>query len=117
MLKTNIYLCIVLNSCGAAGFERLSPKAMINDGLLDFIAFKTMNIISMALLFIKITRIEHLNDPNIIFFRDNYIEVEFLGDMDDNYLYKTDIDGETGPSMPVLITTVCNALDILVPGG
>lgn len=106
----DIYLFIVLNSRGAGGFENLSPDSLINDGLFEFIAFRSMPILEMAKLMIKAFSGEFLKDPNIIYFQDNYIKVEPLS-VDEQYL-ETDIDGEPGPHLPVEIVNIKEKLRI-----
>ncbi len=112
VIEKNIFFFVALNSAGAGGFEKLSADAKIDDGLLDFIAFKEMGLVEMAALFIKILKGEHLNDPNIIFFQDDYIKIELLSNHDERLL-ATDVDGESGPLMPIEITLVKKPIEMI----
>lgn len=103
-------LFLVLNSSGAAGFNDISPKASISDGLFDFIGFKDIKLTDIMGLLIKFFKREYLDDDRILFFRDNYIKVENLSE---NLKYlETDVDGELGPEMPIEITNLKGALKI-----
>ena len=108
----DLYFFIVLNSSGAGGFENLSSYSEINDGKLDFIGFRQMPIIELAKMFLKVLKGDYLDDSNIIYFQDSYIKIENLSDKLN--FSETDVDGESGPNMPVTITTLPNALQFFV---
>lgn len=108
--QEDIYLFIVLNSSGTGGFEKLSPDASINDGKFDFIALKSMPILDIAKVILKLISGDHLSDPNIIYFQDSYIKVEPLF-QDEQYL-ETDIDGEAGPNMPIEIIALKDKIKV-----
>ena len=101
---------VAINSSGAGGFDKLSVDAKINDGLLDFIGFKAMNLLEAAAVFMKLFNGEYLSDPNIIFLREQKINIETSATNLD-----TDIDGEAGPEMPLSITCEPGALPLIVP--
>ena len=101
VIEEELYFFIVLNSAGAGSFAKLAPNASIVDGEFDFIAVKAKPVHELAVLFVKILRGEHINDSNIIYFRDKYIKIECLKEDVENY--ETDIDGEVGPNFPVTI--------------
>ena len=108
----DIYFFLVLNSSGTGGFDHLSPSASINDGKLDFIAFRQMPLIDLAKIFLKVLKGDYLNDDNILYFQSDCITIEAISD---NFTFsETDLDGESGPNMPVTITTVPNALQFFV---
>lgn len=108
VIEDNIYLFLVLNSSGTGGLANLSPSALINDGLFDFIAFKGVGILEIPSLILKFLKGNYLNDNKVIFFRDNYIKIENLSD--DNKLLETDLDGEAGPCMPIEIKNIKHAV-------
>lgn len=111
-IEENVYLFLVLNSAGAGSFGKLAPTASISDGYFDFVAVKAKPVYELAVLFIKILRGEHINDPNIIYFRDNFVKIECLKE-GTNYA-ETNIDGEAGPLMPIEIKLIHNAISVFV---
>jgi len=110
----SIYLFIALNSAGTGGFEKIAPFASIHDGLLDFVAIRARPLHEIVVLFFKmLTGSDFLNDINVIHFQDRYIKIEAL---EQNPLFhETDIDGETGPKLPVEICVRPKAIRIFVP--
>ena len=111
-LEESIYFLIVLNGQGAGGFENLVPLAEVDDGLFDFIAVRSMNMLDMPRLLFKVMRGEHLDEDNIVHFRDSYIKIEPIGELPDRSFLETDIDGELGPDMPVIIKNIPKALSV-----
>lgn len=110
VIEDNFYLFVVLNSAGAGSFEKLAPQASITDGVFDFVAIKAKPVYEIAVLFVKILRGEHINDTNVVYFKDNYIKVECL--MDNMHCLESSIDGEAGPKMPLEIKLLPQAFSI-----
>jgi len=104
-------LFLLLNSGGCGGFNKISPNASISDGLLDFVAFRSMAMKDIAGLFPKILAGEHLNDHRVLFSHESSIEIEHLG----KHHIDTDVDGEPGPKMPLKITCEKGVLSLIVP--
>lgn len=114
LLEESLYLFIALNGCGAGGLTRLSPRARIDDGMLDFIAFKAVSLRELAVLFVNILKGDFLEDSSVLFLRERDLTIEYLGEP--NTLYgETDIDGERGPDMPIHIECVPEAITLIVP--
>jgi len=110
----DLYFFVVLNSAGTGGFSKLSKEAEIDDGLFDFIGFKALNILELAVLFVKVVKGDYLEDDGIIFFRDSEIEVEYLKNSGDDEL-QADLDGELGPNLPIEIKNIKQSIEIYVP--
>jgi len=104
-------LFLVLNSGSCGGFNKISPNASINDGLLDFIAFRSMSMKDIAGLFLKILTGKHLDDHRVVFSHESSVKIEYLG----KDSVSTDVDGEPGPEMPLEITCEKGALNLIVP--
>ncbi len=113
----NFYLATILNSSSAGGFDKLAPYADVSDGCFDFIGFCGDRVVEVAKPFINVLRGEHIHaEKNVIYFKDNYIKVEAIDDEEKNKLAETtDVDGETGPKLPVEVTVLKNKLNIFVP--
>ena len=111
VLEDEFFLFLILNGGGAGGFDRLSPTAKIDDGLLDFIGFKAMSMIDIAAIFLKVLSGDYLDDRRVVFLREAEFFIEHLkGDP-----IATDIDGEDGPGMPLHISCQKEALNLFVP--
>ncbi|MDR2938814.1 MAG: YegS/Rv2252/BmrU family lipid kinase [Clostridiales bacterium] len=113
VIKEDVNLFYILNSSGTGGFEKLAPDALIDDGLFEFVGFRAMPISEIPVLFLRVVSGDYLNDPNIIYFKDNYIKIDTLSSNPEHF--ETDIDGESGPLMPVEIRNIQKAIEIFVP--
>lgn len=111
IIEGNFFVFVILNSSGAGSFENLSPTAQIDDGVFDFIAVKACPVYELAVVFLKVLKAEHTNDNRIVFFRDNYMKIECLSDNRD--FSETNIDGESGPFMPIEINVIPKCLSII----
>jgi len=109
-IESELFFFIVLNGTGTGGFENLSPGARADDGLFDFIGFKAMSLVNLGALFVKVLMGDYLDDPNVIFFRDDKIIVENLSDG----VLLADIDGEKGPALPVTIENIPRAVSVFI---
>ncbi|MGE5676849.1 MAG: YegS/Rv2252/BmrU family lipid kinase [Pseudomonadota bacterium] len=109
IIEDNLLMLLILNGCSAGGFNRLAPRAMIDDGLLDVIAIKNTNITYLLSIFLKILRGEHIGDQNLYSFQTDKLTVFCEGSCE------TDIDGERGPDFPLDIEVKKHFLKIFVP--
>lgn len=109
IMEDSIYLFMAFNGCSAGGFNLLARDSKIDDGKLDLIAIKACNIVELLPLFIKILKGEHLSDSNVIYMRTGKIDIVC------DYNVETDIDGEAGPTFPVNLSVIPEAINIFVP--
>lgn len=109
IIEDNLLMLLILNGCSAGGFNRLAPRAMIDDGLLDVIAIKNTNITYLLSIFLKILRGEHIGDQNLYSFQTDKLTIFCEGSCE------TDIDGERGPDFPLDIEVKKHFLKIFVP--
>lgn len=101
-----IYIIIVLNGRTAGNINLLSDS-YIDDGLLDVIVIKAMPVKrTISILFDILTGSDINNHPEVACFKTKEIYIE--GDD----AITTDIDGETGPGLPLLIKCEAEALNI-----
>ena len=115
IIKDDFYLFMALNSSGTGGFKKLSINAQIDDGMLDFVGFKATSLIDFAKLFLKVLSGEYLNEPKILFFKDNYAKIEVINHKIKPLYLKADVDGEEGPSIPLEIKCIKHKLNVFVP--
>ena len=109
-MKENIYFFLALNSGGAGGFDGITANnASVNDGKLDMIAVKKGDITELMTVLMKFLRGEHIEDERIIYYQDNYTELIFTDQVE------TNIDGENGPTPPIHISVLPQAIEVFVP--
>lgn len=109
-IEDQFYLFMVLNGKSAGGFDKLAKHAAIDDGVFDVLLFKARPLHEIAVLFVKLLRGEHLEDPNIIFLKEKEMMIECLEE--DHTFYESDIDGEKGPDLPLQIQLHPKALQV-----
>lgn len=100
-----MYLMLVFNG-QTAGNLKLATKADVCDGKLDVIVFKALAVYELLPLFIKMLKGEHLDDPNVLYFKTDDLLIESNEDI------AVDIDGEKGPGFPLTIQCIKGGLKI-----
>ena len=103
-----IYFMVVMNGKSAGGFKKLALDSSINDGLLDVMIFKKMNVVELATTTLKVLRGRHIGDKNIDFFQTRKLRLET------NANVSTDIDGEEGGGFPMDFSVLKSRLKIFV---
>lgn len=96
----NIFFMVVMNGNSAGGFRRLGVQSSINDGMLDVIIFKEMNIMELLPLGINVLQGRHDENKNVIYFQTPSLRIESPAAMG------TDVDGEQGEPLPLDIEIV-----------
>lgn len=105
-IMTNMYFMLVMNGRSAGGFKRISPKAEINDGLLDVMLFKEMPVMDLAPLLVNIMTGQHQENKNVMYFKTSKMHIE------SEHAMTTDVDGETGDPLPLDIEVIPKRLRI-----
>lgn len=105
--KTLLFL--VLNSAGAGGFRYLCPKAELDDGLLDIVIFEKTSNAELFQIFTKVFNGQHIRHPKV-----HYYQAENIKIIPEKELL-IDADGDPAGYAPAEISSVHNAIDILVP--
>ncbi|RIX60645.1 diacylglycerol kinase [Paenibacillus nanensis] len=85
---------LICNSNSVGGFERLAPESKLDDGLLDVLLIRKMNLAEFIRLVTLALRGEHLNDPHVTHFRTNSLKVTTP-----DYV-QLNLDGEYGGVLP-----------------
>lgn len=101
-------LFLVCNSNSVGGFERLAPDASLSDGLLDVIMLRKCNLAEFLRLATAALRGEHVNDPHVIHFQTNELQITTP-----DYV-QLNLDGEFGGTLPVKFSVLPSHLHIIV---
>lgn len=96
----NIFFMVVMNGNSAGGFRKLGVQSSINDGLLDVILFKNMNMIEILPLVINVMQGRHDENKNVIYFQTPSLRIESPESI------STDVDGERGEPLPLQIDII-----------
>lgn len=112
----DFYIFLVLNSTGAGGFYHIAPSATIDDGYFDLVAVRTMTSIKdFPRMLMSLIKGDHLNDPNILHRKCQHIEIK-----SDNFgdaFNETDVDGERGPDLPIILDVIPKGLKVFINPG
>lgn len=103
-----ILLFIISNSSSIGGFKKLAPEADIIDGLLDVIIIKKSAIADLANIFINVLTGDHINHPNVIYFKTKSVYIESAKEL------PIDIDGEYGGNIPAQFKVISKGLRIFI---
>ncbi|MBM7094942.1 MULTISPECIES: diacylglycerol kinase [Alteribacter] len=104
-----IMLFLVTNTNSVGGFEKLAPKAFINDGLFDMLILKKTNLADVVRLTGAALRGEHINDERVIYVQANRIKIHSQNEMQLN------LDGEYGGKLPGEFVNLHNHFTMMVP--
>lgn len=105
----NTLLFVVINSSGAGGFKKLCPDAKIDDGLLDIVIFEKANNSDLLQVFTKIFNGQHITHPKVHYYQGKSIKIDCEKKL------QFDTDGDMGGYVPAEISSVHDAIEILVP--
>src|SRR5699024_4194226 len=104
-----IMLFLVANTNSVAGFEKLAPDALINDGYFDLIILKKTNLGEFLRMATAALRGTHLKDEQFIYTQAKKIEVILDSHMQLN------LDGEYGGLFPGVIENLLEHIEFFVP--
>ena len=103
----DVLLFLISNSSSIGGFKKIAPKADVLDGLLDIVIVKKSDVGNLANIFFNIFSGEHVNHPNVIYFKSKNIKLTTTDDV------SIDIDGEYGGKLPATFEVLPRAFKIL----
>jgi len=107
--KVNTLLFLIVNSAGAGGFKNLCPNAKLNDGLLDIVIFEKTNNAELLQIFTKVFNGQHITHPKVHYYQGKNIKISSDKDL------SIDADGDFVGFAPAEISSVHNAIELLVP--
>lgn len=109
VFEGEIMLFLVANTNSVAGFEKLAPDALINDGYFDLLILKKTNMGEFLRIATAALRGNHLEDNQIIYTQAKKITVT-----PENHM-QLNIDGEYGGLLPGVIENLQEHIEFFVP--
>lgn len=106
---TETLIFLISNSSSIGGFKKLAPNADVLDGLLDVLIIKKSNVADIANIFFNILIGEHINHPNVVYFKTKEITVQA-----EDQEVTIDIDGEYGGKLPATFKVVPKGMRVLI---
>ncbi len=106
VIEEHIYFVLVMNGKSAGGFRKLAPYSDIADGLLDVLVFKRCPILELMPLLIQVWNGEHPKSDYIQYVQAKRVSVSCPEEI------TSDLDGETGPLLPLDIEVIQGCLEI-----
>ena len=111
-IDTDAVMFFVSNTSSVGGFRNLMSRADVTDGLLDVMVLKKMERSEIMPLFGKIIVGDHINSDKVIYFQATDFSIEAP---DAESTITLDLDGEKGPSLPIRISCVPRAINLVTP--
>lgn len=106
--EEEVLLFLISNSASIGGFKNLAPDADVLDGLLDVLIIRNSDIPELANIFFNVIKGEHINHPNVVYFKTKNILVKAKENM------TIDIDGEAGGRLPANFKVVPKGMKLLI---
>lgn len=111
-IETDAVMFFVSNTSSVGGFRKLMSRADVTDGLLDVMILKKVEVSDIMPLFGKIIVGDHVNSDKVIYFQARDFSIE-APDAENKIIL--DLDGEKGPSLPIRISCVPRAINLVTP--
>ena len=111
-IETDAVMFFVSNTSSVGGFRNLMSQADVTDGLLDVMILKKIEKSEIMPLFGKILVGDHINSDKVIYFQATDFSIEAP---DAENKITLDLDGEKGPSLPIRISCVPRAINLVTP--
>ena len=111
-IETDAVMFFVSNTSSVGGFRNLMSQADVTDGLLDVMILKKIERNEIMPLFGKIIVGDHINSDKVIYFQATDFSIE--APEAENKI-TLDLDGERGPSLPIRISCVPRAINLVTP--
>jgi diacylglycerol kinase (ATP) len=111
-IETDAVMFFVSNTSSVGGFRNLMSHADVTDGLLDVMVLKKVELNEIMPLFGRIIVGDHINSDKVIYFQATDFSIEAP---DAANKISLDLDGEKGPSLPIRISCVPRAINLVTP--
>ncbi len=111
-IETDAVMFFVSNTSSVGGFRNLMSQADVTDGLLDVMILKKIERTEIMPLCGRIIVGDHINSDKVIYFQATDFSIE--APEAENKI-TLDLDGERGPSLPIRISCVPRAINLVTP--
>lgn len=109
VFEGDIMMFLVANTNSIGGFEKLAPKAILDDGYFDLLILKKTNIAEFIFLANKALRGNHIHDDHVIYTHAKKVKV-----IPENTMH-LNLDGEYGGELPGTFEMLHKHIEFLVP--
>lgn len=106
--EDEVLLFLVTNTSSIGGFKGLAPNAQVEDGLLDCIIVRKVEIVDVFSVLLNLIKGDITADPNVKHFKTRKMTIESKEDM------QFDLDGEYGGMLPVDIEVIPGSFRIFI---
>ena len=103
-----VLLFLVTNTASIGGFKGLAPSAQVEDGLLDCIIIRKVEILDVIPVFVSLLKGDITTSPNVKHFKTKRMKINSVEAM------QFDMDGEYGGELPVELEVVPGSFKIFV---
>lgn len=103
-----VLLFLVTNTASIGGFKGLAPSAQVEDGLLDCIIIRKVEILDVIPVFVSLLKGDITTNPNVKHFKTKKMKISAKEDM------QFDMDGEYGGELPVELEVVPSSFKIFI---
>lgn len=104
-------LFLITNSKSVGGFKKMAVPASVTDGYLDVVVIRKVELGQVTPLLIKLLNGTHIEHPSVDYFQTKHLKVTSLDDKE----VTVDYDGEYYGNLPVEVSVVPGAVNIVVP--
>ncbi len=108
-IDEEIMLFLLSNTNSVGGFEKIAPKAKVNDGYFDLLILRKTNLAEFIRIATQVLRGSHIDDPNVIYAQAKHIKV-----IPDSRM-QLNIDGEYGGLLPGEFHNLKQHIEFCVP--
>ncbi|AOM83917.1 diacylglycerol kinase [Salisediminibacterium beveridgei] len=108
VFEGEIMLFLVANTNSIGGFEKLAPKATINDGKFDLMILKKTNLADVVRVVTSALRGEHITDDRVIYTQAAEIDIQAGEEM------LLNLDGEYGGKLPSRFVNLHRHIDLML---
>ena len=103
-----VILFLVTNTSSIGGFKGLAPDAEVEDGLLDCIIIRKVEILDVVPVFISLLKGDITTNPNVKHFKTKNLKIESKETM------QFDMDGEYGGELPITLEVIPGSFSIFI---
>lgn len=103
-----VILFLVTNTSSIGGFKGLAPDAEVEDGLLDCIIIRKVEILDVIPVFISLLKGDITTNPNVVHFKTKNLKIESKETM------QFDMDGEYGGKLPITLEVIPGSFSIFI---